>query len=220
MFNSLTTKLFQCDIPKEARTKLTNLKRIIISEPMQMNELFARISGLFGQSVKKVGVPQVNQVVDSRLKHSPSGNDEQFIFRDQHVDQIRNDQYENVTPVTKRFDNFVVPWYDNTPYLDPTSFNGLTDDINEHFRGFCLRCGHNSHIGKNCRMYPNQGIVMEFCSLCKQGFHRSCVSKRGDLPHNKTMAQVNAVHFSCPCIQKFQAINNGHRFEQENPYTT
>ena len=216
-FNSLTNKLFQSNIPKEAKIKLTNLKKIVVTHPMQTNELFARILGILGQSVKTLGLPQVNQIVDSRLKHAPLGNDQQVIFRDQHLDHIRNDQHENVTPVTKRFGNFVVPWDNRTPYLDPTTFNGLTDKINEHFRGFCLRCGHNSHIGKNCRIYPSQGVVMELCYVCKQGFHKNCVSKRRDLPHNLTTAQVNTVRFVCPCIQKFQSMNNGHKKEYKKP---
>jgi hypothetical protein len=68
-------------------------------------------------------------------------------------------------------------WPENVPYHSKNG-NKLSRDCEQHFSGHCFRCGHSSHKGGDCRIYPERTAVLTLCITCRQGFHDSCKSYR------------------------------------------
>ena len=81
---------------------------------------------------------------------------------------------------------FVKPWPEGTAYLSKNG-NTLKKEFEEHFKGFCFRCGHNSHDATTCKIYPTNTTVLTLCTKCRQGLHDVCKSKRRDLVKNAKM---------------------------------
>jgi len=67
----------------------------------------------------------------------------------------------------------VEPWDPKVPYLSKNG-NQLSQKCQQHFEGFCWKCGHSSHLYESCRIYPDGGTVLTLCSHCNQGFHDKC----------------------------------------------
>jgi hypothetical protein len=68
-------------------------------------------------------------------------------------------------------------WPENVPYHSKNG-NKLSRDCEQHFSGHCFRCGHSSHKGGDCRIYPERTAVLTLCVTCRQGFHDVCKSYR------------------------------------------
>ena len=91
--------------------------------------------------------------------------------------------------------NFVKPWPEGKSYLSKNG-NSLTREVEEHFHGFCFRCGHNSHSGDTCKVYKSKDPIITLCTRCRQGFHDSCKSKRWGLKEeliNKKLQEVTTL---------------------------
>jgi hypothetical protein len=69
--------------------------------------------------------------------------------------------------------SFAQQWPQGKIYLNKSG-NNLTKECNEWFRGFCFKCGHSSHEGSTCRIYPEKDAVLTLCSTCCLGFHTVC----------------------------------------------
>jgi hypothetical protein len=72
----------------------------------------------------------------------------------------------------KKF-SFVTPWPENKPYTSKSG-NSLSKECEEHFDGYCFRCGMNSHRAERCRIYTDKTVIITLCSECRQGFHDQC----------------------------------------------
>jgi hypothetical protein len=72
---------------------------------------------------------------------------------------------------------FVDPWPENKPYLNKSG-NALSAEFEKYFDGFCFKCGHFSHRGQDCRIYPDATAVLTLCGKCRQGLHDECKSRR------------------------------------------
>ena len=68
---------------------------------------------------------------------------------------------------------FVAPWDPTVPYLSKNG-NTLSNKCQQHFEGYCWKCGHSSHTYDKCRIYTEQPTVLTLCSVCNQGFHDKC----------------------------------------------
>jgi len=77
--------------------------------------------------------------------------------------------------------SFVQPWPANCGYLSKNG-NTLKAEFEAHFRGFCFKCGHSSHVANTCKIYPEKTTVLTLCDRCRQGLHDVCKSRRRDLP--------------------------------------
>jgi hypothetical protein len=104
--------------------------------------------------------------------------------RDRSASRGRNsredDKKRNSRNGDRKKPSFVTPWPENKAYMSKNG-NQLSEAFNEHFRDFCFRCGHSSHQGKDCRIYPDRTPIMTLCTRCRQGLHEDCKSKRRDL---------------------------------------
>ena len=72
----------------------------------------------------------------------------------------------------KRY-HFVKPWDPSRPYRSPDG-KQILPECKRHFDGFCLRCGHNSHVHARCKVYPDHPDCSTLCGGCNQGFHPEC----------------------------------------------
>jgi hypothetical protein len=79
-----------------------------------------------------------------------------------------------------RKSKFVEPWPLDKNYLNKSG-NALTPEFERHFSNHCFKCGHMSHRGQDCRIYPSNTAILSLCSSCRQGLHDECKSKRPDL---------------------------------------
>jgi hypothetical protein len=85
---------------------------------------------------------------------------------------------------------FVDPWPENKPYLNKSG-NALSAEFEKPFEAFCYKCGHFSHKGQDCRIYPDSTAVLTLCSKCRQGLHDECKSRRKFFPK----PNVNQLHY-------------------------
>jgi hypothetical protein len=101
----------------------------------------------------------------------------------------------------KSFDNnkkpfkkwaYVEPWPEGKSYVSKSG-NALSKELEEHFKDFCFRCGHNSHPAERCKIYPDKTTVMTLCKRCSQGFHESCKSRRYGLKEEQITKQLQQV---------------------------
>jgi len=72
----------------------------------------------------------------------------------------------------KKF-HFVRPWPEGKVYLSKNG-NKLSRECEDHFQGFCYKCGHNSHDYTKCRTYTDSTAYLSLCNRCMQGFHDQC----------------------------------------------
>jgi hypothetical protein len=93
----------------------------------------------------------------------------------------------NDLPKLKRF---VDPWPENKTYLNKSG-NALSAEFEKAFEAFCYKCGHFSHKGQDCRIYPDSTAVLTLCSKCRQGLHDECKSRRKFFPK----PNVNQLHY-------------------------
>jgi hypothetical protein len=87
---------------------------------------------------------------------------------------------------------FVEPWPENKHYVSKNG-NSLTKECEEHFKGFCFKCGHNSHSHEDCKIYKSKDAFITLCTRCYQGFHDTCRSRRWGLQEeymSKKLAEV------------------------------
>lgn len=73
--------------------------------------------------------------------------------------------------------NWVEQWPEGKQYISKNG-NQLTREFETWFADFCFRCGHASHKGTDCRIYPDRMTILSLCSICRQGLHDVCRSKR------------------------------------------
>ncbi len=85
---------------------------------------------------------------------------------------------------------WVEPWPENKNYMSKSG-GSLSRDCETWMRGFCFKCGCNSHSGDVCRTYPEKTPIMSICSICRQGFHETCKSRRMDLKTEFLNKQIN-----------------------------
>jgi hypothetical protein len=95
--------------------------------------------------------------------------------------------------------SYVAPWPENMPYLSKNG-NTLTRECEAHFDGFCFRCGHSSHTHENCRVYNNKDVFITLCSVCRQGFHDSCRSRRWGLREEALSKKLEQVTQMCQML--------------------
>jgi hypothetical protein len=74
--------------------------------------------------------------------------------------------------------SFVPRWPEGEAHLSRDGTQ-LLEAFTTHFQGHCVRCGHSSHKGLECRIYPERTLTL--CTHCHQGLHEFCKSKRRDL---------------------------------------
>ena len=95
----------------------------------------------------------------------------------------------------KKF-SFVKPWPEGKNYLSKNG-NSLTKECEEHFKGFCFRCGHNSHTPEDCRIYKSKDVYITLCTRCRQGFHDSCKSKRYNIKEDTLNKKIEMIERMC-----------------------
>jgi hypothetical protein len=94
---------------------------------------------------------------------------------------------------------FVQPWPEDKPYLSKAG-NALSKECEDHFNGYCFRCGHSSHTGDTCRIYPDKTVYITLCAVCRQGFHDSCKSKRWGAKEAYVNKKLNEVTYMLNCM--------------------
>ena len=95
--------------------------------------------------------------------------------------------------------SYVAPWPEGVPYLSKNG-NTLTRECDAHFKGYCFRCGHSSHSHDNCRVYKDKGVFVTICSLCRQGFHDTCRSRRWGLREEALSKKLEQVTQMCQML--------------------
>ncbi len=104
----------------------------------------------------------------------------------------------------KRKSRFIEPWPEGKGYLSKSG-NSLSKEFEQYFRGFCYKCGNSSHSGEKCRTYPEKTAVISLCSVCRQGFHETCKSRRPDLKTkflNKQIEQLSEIYSAIQLSKK------------------
>jgi hypothetical protein len=132
----------------------------------------------------------------------------------------------NDLPKVKRF---VDPWPENKPYLNKSG-NALSAEFEKAFEAFCFKCGHISHKGQDCRIYPDQTAFLTLCSKCRQGLHDDCKSRRKFYPKQnvnqmQSYFQRDGFRNFCPPYPMWGGYNNvtmpfgdfGHPGQSERP---
>jgi hypothetical protein len=71
------------------------------------------------------------------------------------------------------------------------SGNALSAEFEKAFAAFCYKCGHFSHKGQDCKIYPDSTAVLTLCSKCRHGLHDECKSRRKFYPKQN----VNQLHY-------------------------
>jgi hypothetical protein len=66
----------------------------------------------------------------------------------------------------------VKPWPKGEEYLSKNG-NQLNKKCNDHFSGFCYKCGYSNHAAQDCRIYDSK-LVLTLCTKCNRGFHEKC----------------------------------------------
>ena len=110
---------------------------------------------------------------------------------------------------------FVEPWPTGKRYVSKNG-NALTKECEEHFHGFCFRCGHSSHTSDNCKIYPDKTVFLTLCDTCKQGFHEECRSKRWKVRESFVNRKIEELSDLC----KKLSVNPGTQYMITNPATT
>ena len=198
LFKSIITKLRQSDIPNEAKAKLVNFLKVIYQEDMGITELFSRVLGILcsnfpeNKTTKKLQSFQTNTEKPAKqdklsvakpVKENKKTSQQWYTVTQNNTPKQYESRAKNPNNEGKnRVNNFVKPWDTNIPYHNTKSANGLSKQINDHFRSFCWKCGHKSHRAKDCKIYTGP-IVMDLCNICHQGFHDKCRSKRKGIEH-------------------------------------
>jgi len=82
------------------------------------------------------------------------------------------------------------------------------------FEAFCFKCGHISHKGQDCRIYPDQTAFLTLCSKCRQGLHDECKSRRKFYPKQnvnqlQSYFQRDGFRNFCPPYPMWGGFNNG-----------
>jgi hypothetical protein len=54
--------------------------------------------------------------------------------------------------------------------------NALTKECENHFSGFCFKCGYGNHTADACRIYDSK-LVLTLCQVCQRGFHDQCKNR-------------------------------------------
>jgi hypothetical protein len=86
----------------------------------------------------------------------------------------------------RRKPSFVPQWPEGEAHLSRDGTQ-LLDAFTTHFQGHCVRCGHSSHKGSECRIYPKRTLTL--CTRCHQGLHEFCKSRRRDLGQQTNLHQ-------------------------------
>jgi len=68
---------------------------------------------------------------------------------------------------------FVTPWPEGKNYVSKSG-NSLTKEFEEHFNGFCYKCGLSNHTAMNCRIYTDKTVILTLCTECRRGLHDTC----------------------------------------------
>jgi hypothetical protein len=69
----------------------------------------------------------------------------------------------------------VAKWPLDKTYLNKSG-NALTKECENHFLGYCYKCGYGNHTADACRIYDSK-LVLTLCEICQRGFHDQCRNK-------------------------------------------
>ena len=73
-------------------------------------------------------------------------------------------------------------------FTDGTKRN-LNPALIKRYDHYCYKCGHCSHVSKDCKVYKDQPLAWTPCTRCKQGFHTRCFNMRRDLLNRQSMLE-------------------------------
>jgi len=156
----------------------------------------AKVDGSLGQ-MKKVKTPKVLAVMSSppqgaqstQFVMSAPPQSTQPVFSPKYQNTVRKgdgktkwqaDGYVAKKKKPNQMRGFVRPWPSGKSYLSKSG-NKLTREMEAHFENHCHKCGHGSHNADQCLTYKDRAAILTLCSVCSQGFHDVCKSKRGDI---------------------------------------
>ena len=98
---------------------------------------------------------------------------------------------------------FVAQWPAGKSYKQGS---GLSRELNAHFAGFCFRCGHASHVSKDCRIYPSRTPIMNICQTCYQGFHEKCKSRKYCIPNQQNKGDPHSMEQQRAVVNAIQEL--------------
>ena len=106
--------------------------------------------------------------------------------------------------------SYLLPFKDPAPHIGKSG-NTLSKALEAHFGLHCFRCGHSSHKGTQCKLYPERNTVLTLCTVCLQGMHETCRSTRPDLVRKRSQAPAG------PSPTKFTNKQLVEMYYQQNP---
>jgi hypothetical protein len=106
----------------------------------------------------------------------------------------------------------VAKWPLDKTYLNKSG-NALTKECEQHFAGYCFKCGYGNHTADACRIYDSK-LVLTLCQICQRGFHDQCRNKYAlenksgnNSKDGKRSNQANQVN---QILDGFSSIMNKH----------
>ncbi len=138
-----------------------------------------KLSQRHEKHVKKAQVKSVQEKAPQPQQHQQKQQNQQQNqqqFQQKQNQQKRNNnggQQNNRRQGQAKRSSFVAQWPDGKNYLAQGG-NKLSKECEEHFRGFCYKCGNDSHVSTGCRFYTDSTAILSLCCICKQGFHAKC----------------------------------------------
>jgi hypothetical protein len=105
------------------------------------------------------------------------------------------------------------------PFVEPNpnhKGNKVSKAFEAHFLNDCFRCGDSSHRSSDCKLYPERTAVVTVCTVCGQGLHDVCRSKRRGIK-NKVKNMTQTGNFTNKQIfDMYQLIKNNVQYRSEH----
>ncbi len=148
----------------------------------------------------------------NKNRNQNDGKKDNYVRKEKRFE--RSDKYDRRMPKRQ---NFVEPWPVGKNYLSKNG-NTLTGEFENHFRGFCFKCGHSSHQSDQCRIYPDKTIILDICSRCRQGLHETCKSRRYDLTSGVKKDGQDSLMSSSEMVKALEMITKKLESPNHVPY--
>ena len=94
--------------------------------------------------------------------------------------------------------SWVKPWPEDKPVMNGKT---ISNEVVDHFRGYCFRCGSGRHSSDQCTRYTDdQPDSWSLCDICRAGFHTYCLSS------NQKLWPTILEHFGIVHMRRLEAL--------------
>lgn len=149
------------------RTKPTIVHQTHLEEPEPPKQPPAQTPAVTYQKPTKPKNPNPKKKTEEN-KNKARGRDRDNVNNNRGKDDKSRSRSRGRATMVKQ-------WPENKPYHSKNG-NKLSRECELWFDGHCFRCGHSSHQGGDCRIYPDRTTILTLCSTCRSGFHEVCKS--------------------------------------------